>query len=873
MRAEVHKSLDRCLVASQLMLLVLTLVVPSTSGVWAGPRPNRDGSHPTPFGLRASTVEGLPVWSSRLHYINDIWLALTTSGQIGAGRVYVGDDDGASIAKPRVDLKQLGITWTPSLEFPPHTQNDYLYWMWPGFGCVRGQDTLMTWGGDAFADISESSSLRSFTRYDPSAKADQQYYVAYSDTSWYSRSSYDYYEGRLYIPIKVEIHQTSYAWSMRFAKRFILFDYWIVNIGTQPIVDGVFGINVYPFILNDELWDPRDHFVPELMGLLSTTKGLVAGTVDTMNIAWYATHNGDPLSYAGFERNCPNGVVGLRVLRMPPGGKLTYNWYAYHALPSGRAAYWGPSRHPGVSYGDGADPEGSRGWYRMMTNGEVDYDQVYTAIDQQAHGWGPPPSQLGFAIDLADGSWGEYVVSTGKIDPIAPGDSVPFTMALVVGENFHTKPRNFLDNFDAYNPEPFLANLNYSDLIENARWAGWMFDLPGYDTDGDGNRGRSYGINCNAFGCDSLYYVGDGVPDFSGPRPPTPPSFETATKPGAVILRWSGALPETEIDPMSGVRDFEGYRIYAGRFNTDDRLSLLASWDLEDYKRMVYDPINREWGAASHPYSVGAWKEIMDDPSFDPRDYRVPSLAQAFVDSTADTITNSIGQMWIIWTERYSYWETQEANFENVSDDGSNGAARNLIQRIATVDTLIGESTVTYGIYEAVIENLNPSIPLFFALTTLDFGNPAIDLDPLESYPSNNVEYAEPMYSTDVVVDSGLRVGVYPNPYKLAYRDGQGEWTSYYQEGYEGRGIHKFEEQDRRVHFINLPDTATIRIYTLDGDLVRTIHHPDPFLTTYPSSVGWDLVSRNVQAVVSGIYIWRVDSRLGSQMGKLVIIK
>jgi hypothetical protein len=37
--------------------------------------------------------------------------------------------------------------------------------------------------------------------------------------------------------------------------------------------------------------------------------------------------------------------------------------------------------------------------------------------------------------------------------------------------------------------------------------------------------------------------------------------------------------------------------------------------------------------------------------------------------------------------------------------------------------------------------------------------------------------------------------------------------------------------------------------------------------------LGWDLVTRNTQAVTSGIYIWRVDSRLGSQVGKLVIIK
>jgi hypothetical protein len=64
-----------------------------------------------------------------------------------------------------------------------------------------------------------------------------------------------------------------------------------------------------------------------------------------------------------------------------------------------------------------------------------------------------------------------------------------------------------------------------------------------------------------------------------------------------------------------------------------------------------------------------------------------------------------------------------------------------------------------------------------------------------------------------------------------------------------------------------------VEIYSLDGDLIRRINHPDPFLTRYNSAVGWDLVSRNTQAVVSGIYIWRVTSRLGEQVGKLVIIK
>ncbi|GAB4328736.1 MAG: hypothetical protein Kow0074_24810 [Candidatus Zixiibacteriota bacterium] len=186
---------------------------------------------------------------------------------------------------------------------------------------------------------------------------------------------------------------------------------------------------------------------------------------------------------------------------------------------------------------------------------------------------------------------------------------------------------------------------------------------------------------------------------------------------------------------------------------------------------------------------------------------------------------------------------------------------------------MVANDTITFGLYRAHVTGLNAGVPLYIGVSAFDYGDPLRDYPAAESSPSTKAQYVEFINTPEVVIDSGLKVAVFPNPYKLAYRDGRGEWTSYYQEGYEGRGIEQFEEQDRRIHFINLPDTATISIYTLDGDLVRRIHHPDPFLTTYPSSVGWDLVTRNIQAVVSGIYIWKVDSRLGSQTGKLVIIK
>ncbi|MBI3872577.1 MAG: T9SS type A sorting domain-containing protein, partial [candidate division Zixibacteria bacterium] len=160
-----------------------------------------------------------------------------------------------------------------------------------------------------------------------------------------------------------------------------------------------------------------------------------------------------------------------------------------------------------------------------------------------------------------------------------------------------------------------------------------------------------------------------------------------------------------------------------------------------------------------------------------------------------------------------------------------------------------------------------------FSVTAFDYGDFQKRVDPLESKPGRNAVFGFPIYSSDVVVDSGLRVSVYPNPYKSYFLDPSGHRTSYFGQGYEAPGMPETTDRDRRIWFINLPDTATIRIYSLDGDLIRTINHPDKFLTRYSSCVGWDLISRNTQAVESGIYIYRVDSRLGTQIGKIVIIK
>jgi len=71
------------------------------------------------------------------------------------------------------------------------------------------------------------------------------------------------------------------------------------------------------------------------------------------------------------------------------------------------------------------------------------------------------------------------------------------------------------------------------------------------------------------------------------------------------------------------------------------------------------------------------------------------------------------------------------------------------------------------------------------------------------------------------------------------------------------------------VHFINLPSEARIRIYTIAGDLVADLQHND----TVRDFARWDLKNGNGQDVVSGIYVYRVESGVFTHQSRFIVIR
>jgi hypothetical protein len=75
----------------------------------------------------------------------------------------------------------------------------------------------------------------------------------------------------------------------------------------------------------------------------------------------------------------------------------------------------------------------------------------------------------------------------------------------------------------------------------------------------------------------------------------------------------------------------------------------------------------------------------------------------------------------------------------------------------------------------------------------------------------------------------------------------------------------------RHIDFFGLPRArCTIKIFTLAGDLVRSLDHDG---SSGAGEASWDLISRNGQDVESGIYPFSVDSKLGHQVGRFVVIR
>jgi hypothetical protein len=98
---------------------------------------------------------------------------------------------------------------------------------------------------------------------------------------------------------------------------------------------------------------------------------------------------------------------------------------------------------------------------------------------------------------------------------------------------------------------------------------------------------------------------------------------------------------------------------------------------------------------------------------------------------------------------------------------------------------------------------------------------------------------------------------VVPNPYVAASSFEAARFAT------SGRG-------ERRIEFRGLPQNATVRIYSVRGELVQTLVHDGSTTGIVP----WDLRTKDNMEAAPGLYLFHVDAgEMGTFVGKFAIIK
>ena len=113
--------------------------------------------------------------------------------------------------------------------------------------------------------------------------------------------------------------------------------------------------------------------------------------------------------------------------------------------------------------------------------------------------------------------------------------------------------------------------------------------------------------------------------------------------------------------------------------------------------------------------------------------------------------------------------------------------------------------------------------------------------------------------SSDALAKDELsNIYVVPDPYVVA-----ASW--------EPQNYFQFGRGERRLHFFNLPQNCTIRIYTLNGYLVDTIEHNS---SADDGMEAWDLLSSEGNEISFGTYFYHVDApEVGAHVGRFSVIK
>ncbi len=310
------------------------------------------------------------------------------------------------------------------------------------------------------------------------------------------------------------------------------------------------------------------------------------------------------------------------------------------------------------------------------------------------------------------------------------------------------------------------------------------------------------------------------------PIPPAIPDLHYSALDAGVKLVWDDSA-EDAIDSFLGTTDFLGYKIYRSKYNPQT-WDMIAAFDmpsegdtyLMNTEGDTLNPI--EFDGSQYAYNEPEYAEIVGDEN------NVQGTDWNYIPVDLPDLT-------------YTY-----------EDYGGDFADKN-----GTIIFKDIERPVNGLKYYYTVVAYDPDKMDTFGLPSIESAKSNYRKD-LDGAPQAVIPGVLPIDTpaddpnepdSDLTMDD---IKVVPNPYK---------------------GTASFEARyEDQISFINLPSLCKISIFTLNGDLIKEIYKDDGTI----GAVYWDLISRNNQKVVSGLYIYVVETESPSyekKVGKFLIIR
>ncbi len=383
-------------------------------------------------------------------------------------------------------------------------------------------------------------------------------------------------------------------------------------------------------------------------------------------------------------------------------------------------------------------------------------------------------------------------------------------------------------------------------------------------------------------GCTGIAGREAEIPWSIGGWPPPSPNLRVWPRDHAVHVYWDN-LSECIPDPNSNLMDFESYVVWrSDEWERGPGSSLdygpphptwqtIAQFDLINQFHDFY-PTNP--GTVEHDIQNLGLNTGLDGIAYvpvclsDPAFAELHAVMQRFVAADIDgvyaefpplygpyQVLNPGMEEFLPWADHTSVLDTFFA----------------VTPRAGDVDAqIVPKETTRY--YEYIDTNVHNGYLYFYSVAATDhefdtFDNQRYIVGPgREGLPNVAFDAVTPGFAAQSHADRvqfGENIYVYPNPASLT---ALAEYQQMSPTADDPTGV--------RITFANLPQAHnTIRVYSLAGDLIKTLEHDG---TGGFGQVSWNLVSDNRQQIVSGVYLYAVtsdDRRFEDFVGKFVVIR